>query len=107
MVSLPLRRSERLGCAFHEGQCVGRFAALALLPCSDPRVNVFAALPEAGRLLAGFSNVVAMRELVEQRSRHRGVTELPWPFDEHQISGDDDLVCVEHAVLIMPTAAPN
>ena len=45
---------------------------------------------EAEAIVAGFKDVAAMGEAVEQRRRHLRVAEHRRPFAEAQVGGDDD-----------------
>ncbi|MNL58589.1 hypothetical protein D3C87_1822370 [compost metagenome] len=45
---------------------------------------------ESEAVVSGFEDVAMMREAVEQRGGHLGVTEDAGPFAEAQVGGDDD-----------------
>ncbi len=45
---------------------------------------------EPRAFVAGFDNVAMVREPIEQRGRHLGITEHRRPFAERQVGCDDD-----------------
>ncbi len=45
---------------------------------------------EAPALIAGFDDVAVVREAIEQRCRHLGITEDAGPFAEGEVRCDDD-----------------
>jgi hypothetical protein len=48
------------------------------------------AVPEAEAVVSGLQDMAMVREAIEERRRHFGVTEHRGPFAEAEIGGDDD-----------------
>ena len=67
---------------------LGRLALLTLLSRLDLGFGCRRAVPEAERLIACFHDVAMMRQPIQQRCRHLGITKYTRPFSEGQVRRD-------------------
>ena len=66
----------------------GNRIAFALFSGLDSRSGDFATVPEAIRLVSGFNDVAMMRQTIEQRGGHLGITKDAGPLGKRQIGRD-------------------